>query len=286
MSKGWYILSTFSGYELRVERTICSLLNSRDLSNEVVLDVKILPESRGYVFIELDLPDFNWKNTCEKICAIQGVIGFVGYNKNERPRPISADETKVFLQKIKGENPTRVKQSFSVGDQVKVIKGSFTSFTGTVEDVNLEKSKLRVTVSIFDRATPVELNFSEVELISSKKITIKIKPNSSKSINSGDSGNCDDVVETKNVLTNTINSNGYLIKSVRIVSGRTLNPRWKTDMQVIETDKGTFIDNVPSAQFGYFRVANPGYNWQSLVGKRVSSVRIFVSCGRKWINKQ
>ena len=211
---------------------------------------------------------------------------------------MSPSEEKKFFHKIDEvlDEKTIIKNdSFSVGDQVKVIEGAFASFTGTVEEVNLEKSKLRVTVSIFGRATPVELDFSQVELISSKKVTIKVKANSSKFINKSDSGICNDGVENKNVLanttkssipSNTINSDGYLIKSVRIVSGRTLNPRWKTDMQVIETDKGTFIDNVPSAQFGYFSVANPGYNWQSLVGKRVSNVRIFVSCGRKWINKQ
>ena len=98
----------------------------------------------------------------------QGVTGFVGANSNERPRPISADEAKALLQKageIKGEKPTRMKQSFSVGEQVKIIEGAFASFTGTIEEVNLEKNKLRVMVAIFGRATPVELDLLQVEKI-------------------------------------------------------------------------------------------------------------------------
>ena len=66
---------------------------------------------------------------------------------------------------IKGEKPTRLKQSFSVGEQVKIIEGSFASFSGTIEEVNLEKSKLKVTVNIFGRDTPVELGLLQVEKI-------------------------------------------------------------------------------------------------------------------------
>lgn len=191
MAKGWYILSTYLGAESKVVKTIRSYIDRGSLSSNVVLGVKVSHEIRQYVFIELDLPDWRGRETLDKICGIQGVIGFAGCNKYERPRPMSPSEEKKFFH---------------------------------------------ITDEILDK--------------------------------------------------NTINSNEFLIKSVRIVPGRTLNPRWKTDMQVIETDKGTFIDNVPSAQFGYFKVANPGYNWQSLVGRRVSNVKIFVSCGRKWINKQ
>ena len=130
-----------------------------------VTSKKFLP---GYIMVELDLPDLNWKDTCTKIRRIQGVTGFVGTNSNERPRPISADEAKALLQKageIKGEKPTRMKQSFSVGEQVKIIDGAFASFSGTIEEVNLEKNKLRVMVVIFGRATPVELDLLQVEKI-------------------------------------------------------------------------------------------------------------------------
>ena len=79
MAKGWYILSTYLGSESKVERTIRSYIDSGALSSYVVLGVKVPLEVREYVFVELDLPDFNWKNTCEKIRAIQGVIGYVTF---------------------------------------------------------------------------------------------------------------------------------------------------------------------------------------------------------------
>ena len=185
MAKGWYILHTYSGYEAKIERTIRSFIESEDLSKDIVLDVKVPVEDvvevkdgkkkvtskkflPGYIMIELDLPDLKWKDTCTKIRRIQGVTGFVGANSNERPRPISADEAKALLQKageIKGEKPTRMKQTFSVGDKVKIIEGAFASFEGNVEEVNLEKNKLRVMVAIFGRATPVELDLLQVEKI-------------------------------------------------------------------------------------------------------------------------
>ena len=185
MARGWYILHTYTGYESKIERTIRLLVDSGDLSSDIVLDIKVPVEEvveikegkkkvstkkflPGYIMIELDLPDIGWKGTCSAIRRIQGVTGFVGADPNARPRPISADEAKALLQKsgdIKGEKPTRLKQSFSVGEQVKIIEGSFASFSGTIEEVNLEKSKLKVTVNIFGRDTPVELGLLQVEKI-------------------------------------------------------------------------------------------------------------------------
>ena len=185
MARGWYILHTYTGYESKIEKTIRLLVESGELSSDVVLDIKVPVEEvveikegkkkistkkflPGYIMIELDLPDIGWKGTCSAIRRIQGVTGFVGVNPSARPRPISVDEAKALLQKsgdIKGEKPARLKQNFSIGEQVKIIEGSFASFSGTIEDVNLEKGKLRVTVNIFGRDTPVELGLLQVEKI-------------------------------------------------------------------------------------------------------------------------
>lgn len=185
MAKGWYILHTYSGYENKIEKTIRSLIEQNELDSKVVLDVKVPVEDvvdvkdgkkkvvtkkflPGYIMIELDLPDLGWKATCSAIRRIQGVTGFVGANPNVRPRPISSEEAKALLQKageIKGERAPRVKQSFEVGEQVKVIDGPFASFTGSIEEVNLEKNKLKVMVGIFGRATPVEVDLLQVEKV-------------------------------------------------------------------------------------------------------------------------
>ena len=185
MAKGWYILHTYSGYEGKIERTIRSMVENGDLSSDVILDVKVPVEDvvevrdgkkrtvskkflPGYIMIELDLPDLGWKPICSAIRRIQGVTGFVGANSTVRPRPISNDEAVALLQKsgeIKGEKTARVKQTFAVGEQVKIIDGPFISFSGSIEEVNLEKNKLRVTVGIFGRATPVEVDLTQVEKI-------------------------------------------------------------------------------------------------------------------------
>jgi transcriptional antiterminator NusG len=185
MAKGWYILHTYTGYEGKVERAINSLLETGELSSAVVIGVKVPVEDvvevkdgkkkfitkkflPGYIMIEMELPDLGWKDTCSAIRRIQGVTGFVGTKGNERPRSISAEEAKSLLQKtgeIKGEKTARIKQNFSVGEQVKIIEGAFASFTGTIEEVNLEKSKIRVMVGIFGRATPVEVDLLQVEKV-------------------------------------------------------------------------------------------------------------------------
>lgn len=76
------------------------------------------------------------------------------------------------------------------------------------------------------------------------------------------------------------------IISVKIVTGASLNPKWRNNMQVIETNKGTYIDNLEGAQFGFYNDANPGYNWSGMVGKTVSNVKIYQHSGFQWLNKR
>ncbi|MBR5401875.1 MAG: transcription termination/antitermination factor NusG [Treponema sp.] len=190
MSRCWYILHTYTGYEGKIERTIRSLIEKYSVDEKtginpaVVLDVRVPMEEvveikdgkkktrnnkflPGYIMLEMDLPEIGWKETCSKLYKIQGVTGFVGnVSRNNRPFPITADEAKNLLQKsgaIKGEKSVHVRQSYNVGDAVKITDGPFASFTGTIKDINLEKEKLSVEVQIFGRPTPVEVNFLQVE---------------------------------------------------------------------------------------------------------------------------
>lgn len=184
MSRSWYILNAYTGYEGKIERTIKSLLEKNEIDSNVVLDVRVPLEevveikdgkkrSRmnkflpGYIMLEMDLPEANWKETCTKLYKIQGVTGFVGnISRNDRPVPIRPDEAKNLLQKsgiIKGEKQVHVRQSYSVDDVVKITDGAFASFTGTIKEINVEKEKLKVEVQIFGRSTPVEVNFLQVE---------------------------------------------------------------------------------------------------------------------------
>jgi transcriptional antiterminator NusG len=183
MATGWYVLHTYSGYENKIEKTIHMMVAMGELDKEIVRDVKVPSEEvvevrdgkkrtqtrkflPGYILVEMDLPDLNWKASCSKIKKIQGVTGFVGTPANKKPQPLTGDEARSILQKsgeIKGERPVRARQSFSAGEQVKIIDGPFESFTGTIEEVNQEKNKLRVMVGIFGRNTPVEVDLLQVE---------------------------------------------------------------------------------------------------------------------------
>lgn len=185
MAGAWYVLHTYSGYENKIEKTIRMLIDHGDLDGEVVLDVKIPSEEvvevrdgkkrtlskkylPGYILIQMDLPDLTWKAVCSQIKKIQGVTGFVGTPANKKPVPLSPEEARAILLKagdIKGERVARPRQSFDVGEQVKIIEGPFESFTGSIEEVNVEKSKLKVMVGIFGRATPVEVDILQVEKI-------------------------------------------------------------------------------------------------------------------------
>jgi transcriptional antiterminator NusG len=185
MAKGWYVVHTYSGYENKIEKTIRKIMESDPQFSEVVGDVKVPTEEvvevkdgvkktvkrkilPSYILVQMDLPDYQWEFFCSQIKRIQGVTGFVGSLEGRKPTPLSSEELKGILQKtgeIKSEKVLRPKQSFSQGEHVKIIEGPFESFTGTIEEVNLEKGRLRVLVGIFGRSTPVEVDFLQVEKI-------------------------------------------------------------------------------------------------------------------------
>ena len=184
MAKGWYVVHTYSGYENKVEKFIRKLIE-RDALGGAVFEIKVPAEEvvevkegkrkvttrkflPGYILLEMDLPDHNWKSVCSEIRKIQGVTGFVGSTRGIKPQPISAEEARSILQKageLKSEKHVAPKQSFTVAESVRIIDGPFDTFTGTVEEINLEKGRLRVMVGIFGRATPVEVDFNQVEKI-------------------------------------------------------------------------------------------------------------------------
>lgn len=184
MAKGWYVLHTYSGHENKVEKFIRKLADEAPF-DEVITDIKVPSEEvvevkdgkrkvlnkkflPGYILLEMDLPDFGWKSICSQIRKIQGVTGFVGSMGGSKPQPISADEARQILQRtgeIKSDKVVKPKQTFSVGEAVRIVEGPFDSFTGTIEEVNTEKGKLRVSVGIFGRSTPVEVGFLQVEKI-------------------------------------------------------------------------------------------------------------------------
>ena len=185
MSKRWYILHTYTGYEGKIERTVRALLEKGDLDSNVITDVKVPVEEiveikdgkrkvrkdkflPGYLMLEMDLPETDWKSTCSRLRSIVGVTGFVGTDPNVRPRPISSEEAKNLLQKsgdIKGEKQVKIKQMYVIGDTVKINDGPFASFSGNIEEINNEKEKLIVNVQIFGRATPVEVGMLQVEKV-------------------------------------------------------------------------------------------------------------------------
>ena len=128
-----------------------------------ITDKKFLP---GYVLLEMDLPETGWKGVLSGIRRINGVTGFVGSSPGFKPRPITQEEARTILQKtgeIKGDRAIKPKESFVVGETVRIVDGPFNTFTGAVEHVNPDKAKLRVAVGIFGRSTPVELDFLQVE---------------------------------------------------------------------------------------------------------------------------
>jgi transcriptional antiterminator NusG len=177
LPKRWYVVHAYSGMEKAVERNLRERIDRAEMQEkfgrilvpiEEVVELKngkkAVTERRffpGYVLVEMVMEDATWhlvKHTSK-------VTGFVGGAKN-RPAPISeAEVLKIENQMKEGIEKPRPKVEWMVGEVIRVKEGPFTDFNGAIEDVNYDKSKVRVSVTIFGRATPVELDFSQVEKI-------------------------------------------------------------------------------------------------------------------------
>lgn len=174
MAARWYVLHVYSGFENKVAQSIreqAAQQGMEDKFEEILVPTEEIVEVRrgakvqsdrkffpGYVLIKMDMTDESWhlvKNTPK-------VTGFLG--GKGRPVPITQSEAERIMRQVQ-EGVERPKSSvtFEVGEQVRVADGPFASFNGSVEDVDEERSRLKVSVSIFGRATPVELEFSQVE---------------------------------------------------------------------------------------------------------------------------
>ena len=176
MPKRWYIVHAYSNFEKKVAESIRDQAKQRgltDLIDEVLVPKEKVTEARrgrkveterkffpGYVLVKMDLTDEVYhliKNTPK-------VTGFLGSEK--KPQPITEAEAQRILQQVQeGVDRPKPSISFEVGEQVRVSDGPFASFNGTVEEVDEGRSRVKVAVSIFGRATPVELEFTQVEKV-------------------------------------------------------------------------------------------------------------------------
>lgn len=175
MAMQWYVLQAFSNYEKRVVESLNEYIARAGLEEqfgEILVPTEEVVEMKagqkrtserrffpGYVLIQMEMNDDTW----HLVKSVPRVSGFIG-GTSDRPAPITDKEAQTILQQVKvGAEQPRPRFSFQPGELVRVNDGPFADFNGTVEDVNYEKSKLRVSVSIFGRSTPVELDFGQVE---------------------------------------------------------------------------------------------------------------------------
>lgn len=175
MAKRWYVVHAYSGFEKVVQRSLdehIKLAGMEDLFGEILVPTEEVVEMRegqkrksdrkffpGYVLIEMEMTDETW----HLVKNVPKVMGFIG-GTSDRPAPISEKEADAILNRVQeGVDKPKPKVLFEPGEVVRVTDGPFNDFNGVVEEVNYEKSKLRVAVSIFGRSTPVELEFGQVE---------------------------------------------------------------------------------------------------------------------------
>lgn len=175
MDKKWYVVHTYSGYENKVKTNLEKRVQSMEMEDKIfrvlvpmedevetardgkkkLVKKKIFP---GYVLVEMIVTDDSWyvvRNT-------PGVTGFVG--SGTKPIPLEDHEIRRILRQL-GGNEVKVRIHFELGQSVRIISGPFENFAGTIEDINQEKQKVRVKVSLFGRETPVELDYTQVDAI-------------------------------------------------------------------------------------------------------------------------
>jgi len=175
LSKKWYVVHAYSGYEKSVARALkerISLSDQQEFFGEILVPTEEVVEMRagqkrrserkffpGYVLVEMELNDETWHLVKET----PRVMGFIG-GKADAPAPLSEAEASAILDRVAaGSEKATPKTVFEPGEIVRVIDGPFNDFNGVVEEVNYEKSRLVVAVTIFGRSTPVELDFGQVE---------------------------------------------------------------------------------------------------------------------------
>ena len=174
-NKNWYVVQAFSGEELRVKQMLENRINEKHLNDkfgEIMVPTEEVFEMRsgkkrrserkffpGYVLVHMEMDEHTWqlvKNTPR-------VLGFIG-GTSDKPAAISEKEAMNILDQVRaGLDKPKPKVLFESGEIIRVTEGPFADFNGTVEEVNYEKHRLRVAVSIFGRSTPVDLEFSQVE---------------------------------------------------------------------------------------------------------------------------
>jgi transcriptional antiterminator NusG len=175
MAMHWYVVHTYSQFEKSVQRALTERIQRDGMQDkfgqilvpvEEVVELKLGQKSiterkffPGYVLVEMDMTDESW----HLVKSTPKVTGFLG-GSAMKPTPISAKEVQNIMQQMQaGVEKPRPKVLFEVGELVRVKEGPFTDFNGSVEDVNYDKNKIRVAVTIFGRSTPVELDFGQVE---------------------------------------------------------------------------------------------------------------------------
>ena len=175
MALRWYVVHAYSNFENKVKKALEERIERdglQDYFGKILVPTEEVVEMRmgqqrkserkffpGYVLVQMDLTDETW----HLVKDVPKVLGFIG-GTSDRPSPISDKEANAILSRVEdGANKPRPKVLFEVGEVVRVIDGPFKDFNGVIEGVNYEKSKLKISVLIFGRSTPVELGFDEVE---------------------------------------------------------------------------------------------------------------------------
>lgn len=175
MSKKWYVVHAYSGFEKQVKNSLEDHIRRagmEDLFGEILVPTEEVVEMKkgvkrrserkffpGYVLVQMEMNDASW----HLVKNVPKVLGFIG-GRRDQPAPITQREADNILQRVaEGVDKPRPKVLFEPGEVVRVIDGPFNDFSGVVEEINYEKSRLRVAVSIFGRSTPVELDFQQVE---------------------------------------------------------------------------------------------------------------------------
>ena len=175
MALRWYVVHAYSGFENQVRRSLeerVKLSGLNELFGNIMVPTEEVVEMRdgqkrksdrkffpGYVLVQMEMNDETW----HLVKNVPKVMGFIG-GSSDKPAPISDKEAEVILNRVQeGAEKPRPKILFETGEVVRIIDGPFNDFNGVVEEVDYDKNRLRVEVSIFGRSTPVDLEFSQVE---------------------------------------------------------------------------------------------------------------------------